>query len=249
MSKKFSECDIIEFHKAYMSGESTCDIAKRIGCHSSTLRNRFHRMGLPVRDSSESKIVLNAQLSAEARTSRASAAHDAVRGKKHSFEQLCRRAIGVEAAPHNMPSTEQAIYNSLLERGLFIIPQKAVGKYNLDFAVNGTVAVEIYGGGWHAKGSHARRHEERTRYILDAGFHVVIIWTHQLYDARVGAINEIISLLEQTSSNPTMLRQYRVIWCNGDIVHSVNAQDDNFPFKPAFKMLRDSEGRYYRAAD
>ena len=52
----------------------------------------------------------------------------------------------------------------LRDAGLDVIHQKAIGPYNVDLAA-GSVAVEVFGGGWHRRQAEG----ERLRYILDAG--------------------------------------------------------------------------------
>lgn len=250
---KFTNDDILNLHKAYMSGESTVDIGKRIGCHSSTLRNRFHALGLTVRDSSNAHIASAARQTKEQRSAWTKAAHDAVRGSKRSFNDLCKRANGVEKNPPPM-SKHELHFTELLKENLGMWRkvqfQKAVGIYNLDFVVDDSIAVEIFGGGFHGYDRHLARHQDRVRYILNAGFHVLILWVIKPTDYFwTVAIQQLHSLREFSCCHPTAPRQYRVVWRDGKFIHSCDAQSDNFPIKPAFKRLRDANGRYYTISD
>ena len=105
----------------------------------------------------------------------------------------------------------------LSERGLDVTPQRAIGPYNLDIAVNAPlIAVEIYGGKWHSTGTHRIRHFERCKYLLDLGWNVVIVWVDGLrYPLDIGADNYIVAFVEQLRRAPTVRGQYRVILGNG----------------------------------
>ncbi len=245
MPRKLTNTDVINLHKRYLSGESSNDIAKTVGVAGGSLRKRFQVLNLPLRSISEGNRVQAQRTTPEARSKRAQAAHDAVRGKKQPIEQLLERAIYNEAFPQEMSAAEQTLYERLLPFGE-VVRQKAVGIYNLDFCINDSIGVECWGGQWHGYGRHAARHLERTRHILNAGYDIVIVWVCKKR-IPVDSLIDAITSLQSTSRNPASLRQYRVIWSSGYVL-SRNANSDDFPLKPSFIRLTDSLGRYKNIA-
>jgi hypothetical protein len=129
-----------------------------------------------------------------------------------------------------------------------IAHQRACGPYNIDLLAGETIAVEVYGGGWHANGRHAARHGERTRYLLDRGFDVVIVWVEKKYGrAWVGALKHVVADLERSDRTPSAVREYRVIRRRGEIL-TRNANDRDLPLKPPAEVGRNASGRYERLA-
>lgn len=243
---RFSTADIRELYRRYEAGESSCDLAESLGCHSSTLRNRFHKLGLPVRDQSAMKVLEMSKLPADEIARRLSAAHEAARGRKASTGERERRATARQLNPATMTNTEALMAAQLRARGLDYVFQQAAGVYNIDFAVSGSVAVECFGGGWHNSGHHLDRHQARTTYLLDHGWHVVIVWVQKQHDSCASAIADVVGLVELSRRDPAALRQYRVIWANGDLVIALDSGAAEFPCKPSFEVHRDAaNGRFY----
>lgn len=244
----FSEAQILNFHKRYMAGESSVDISRAIGCHSSTLRNRWKRMGLAVRDGSGSMLLRMSKTSDADRRKLVAGANRAAKGRRAGFDELCRRAASTERFVSAMPDTEATVWREILQHGN-VVRQKAFGPYNVDFCVGYSIAVEVYGGNWHQSGRHAARHPERTRYLLNRGLHVVVIWLAKAgeCDAGIQTLHNLIADLKLAGSDPAAPRQYRVIGSDGNVIHAGDANDSDFPSKPAGKLGRDSKGRYFSA--
>ena len=80
------------------------------------------------------------------------AAHDAVRGTKRTIEALEKRALGKERKLPKMSRWETWFAEWLTSQGIEFTFNKAFGKYNFDFAIGGSIAVELYGGAFHADG-------------------------------------------------------------------------------------------------
>lgn len=98
--------------------------------------------------------------------------------------------------------------------------QKAIGPYNADLAAY-PVAVEIFGGNWHARGRHAARFPDRVRYFLDQGWNLVIVWVldRRRWQSAIpltpAAADYIASFVQLTRRDPSTRGQYRVIWGDG----------------------------------
>jgi very-short-patch-repair endonuclease len=160
----------------------------------------------------------------------ASAAHDAVRGIPKTEEQLLRAASARERAGWNQRTSanEKVLDAWLRAQGVFPIREKAVGIYNVDFAIE-TVAVEVLGGSWHAcKPAHARR----TPYILNQGWALLFVWSFKRAPLCAEAGEYLISYLEETRRNPSLRGQYRVIRGDGQVAASGGSDDDEFALVP-----------------
>lgn len=155
------------------------------------------------------------------------AAHDAVRGKKRSAEDLEKRALSKERNPPQMSRWEMVFSDWLTIQNIPHTYSKAFGKYNIDFAIGTSVAVELYGGAFHSDGRAAARLNERMRYLLDGGWNVYIIWCLSKEEGIFpGCLNDFIAFLERTRSDKAFCSQYRVIWSDGDLISSGGFETD-----------------------
>lgn len=173
------------------------------------------------------------------------AAHKATRGRSPTFEEKCKTAATFEKRGNRRSSRFEGELLSLLsERGLSPVPQKAIGPYNCDFALPG-VAVEVLGGQWHWYGEHAARLEERTRYILNAGWHLLMIHVNPLSPLTGAVADYVVTYAKRASRNPSAAREYRVIWRAGEFSVAGSADDDKISIDPPFRGRRNSAtGRY-----
>lgn len=162
-------------------------------------------------------------------------AHDAVRGKKCGEDELIERAKYRELHKLGQSRYELAIIEELRNRGLGVIEQFAVGKYNVDFLVEDTVAVEVYGG-WHS----TQNHTIRDNYILDKGFYRFTIWlnSNKAFEPATCA-DKIITFLEDIRTNKAIDREHRVIWSDGQFRTFLGRDIHNIPIR-----FRDELGRY-----
>jgi very-short-patch-repair endonuclease len=101
--------------------------------------------------------------------------------------------------------------------GIDCVPQKAVGIYNIDLAVEDTrIAIELFGGSWHSTGRHKARHHRRCKYLFDKGWAVVIVWVDKRrHPFGVGACKKIVALAEHRRTSPAPFGEYHVIFGNG----------------------------------
>ena len=244
----FSPAQLSELHLRYLAGESSPDIAKSIGCPSATLRTAWKRHGFAVRNISEGNALQAARANPAVRAARAVKAHDAARGRIQTHGEKIQRALTRESRKLGISDQESRMVSMLTDAGIACRTQVAVGPYNVDILAGDRVAVEIFGGFWHGYGKHAASHKKRFRHILDAGFSVIIIWIAQANESRwIRYTEEIVSLMEFVRSNPTAPSQYRMVWCNGDLVLALDGNTEDLPIKPVCKLGRDASGRYYRA--
>ena len=91
----------------------------------------------------------------------------------------------------------------LVARGITFVPQRAVAQYNIDLAIGDSIAVEVFGGGWHGYGRHAARFEERTRYLLSHGWHQVVIWINpRRKDGLNIAFDQLMDFVQMLQREP-----------------------------------------------
>jgi very-short-patch-repair endonuclease len=139
-----------------------------------------------------------------------------------------RRSARREETLSHASSREHQFGAYLTGAGLAVTPQKAVGPYNIDFAV-GAIAVEILGGGWHA---YKPEHQKRTPYILNQGWHMLFVWDLKKAPLCVEAAEYVVAFAKNASGNPSAIREYRVIRGDGQLMTRGSADDDQFPLVP-----------------
>lgn len=214
---------------AYAAGESEYSLSLRYGVSRNVIRRRLIAAGVEIRDMSAAGKVRARRMTPEERRRQAAAAHAAVRGSRRSEEELLRRAMLREQRGLYDSPGELFLFNELVARGLKPVPQKAIGKYNVDLAV-APVAVEVLGGGWHLEKRH---HSVRTPQILNAGWHLVFVWNHEGSSALTArAADYIVAFLDEVGRQPPTIGQYRVISGDGQLLAAGSGQDDKFPLVP-----------------
>lgn len=201
----------------YLAGESENKLAREIGVGRFCFRRHLVENGIAPRGQSESEAVKWSRMTPEQRKRQVKAAHDAVRGVPLTVDVKMRQAIGKERAKPNVSYAENLLAWYIDKQGFSVVQQKAIGIYNVDIAINElSIAVEIYGGGWHAYGRHIARYFKRTKYLLDSGWHVVIIWVDgRRYPLRREGADNVVSFLQEVCANPSISRQYWVILGDG----------------------------------
>ena len=178
------------------------------------------------------------------------AAHKAVKGKTRTLDDLERRARGKERKPPAPSRWESMFVTWLNSQGISYVASKAIGKYNVDFAVGDSVAVELYGGAFHAQGRAAARLNDRMAYLLNAGWNVYIIWCLSKETTIFGGcFDDFVTFLQKASSDKTFRSQYRVIWSDGDFVSAGSFQRDYLPSVIPARMRHNALSKYKTARD
>lgn len=219
MPAKIEVPNIDNLLKRYVAGESENELAREAGINRWTFRSRLLAAGITPRNQSQSETLKWASMTPAQRERQTAAAHKATKGRKASVLERIKRALTVEKKTIHTSPVEIELAQRLRDRGVNITPQKAVHMYNVDIAVNAPpIAVEVYGGHFHASGSHATRHHKRTKYLLDRGWSVLIVWIHaRNYPLGVGCDDYIVSMIDELRRNPSTGSQYRVILGNGKL--------------------------------
>jgi hypothetical protein len=141
-----------------------------------------------------------------------------------------------EGRIHRKSKGERAVFKILSNRFNDVIPSKQIDIYNADFAV-GSVTVEVFSGGWSVSDrKRIDRYIDRCKKISSLGFHTVFVI---LYDSVVHDASELIRTIEEFSSLPPGLSQYRVIWGNRKGASGNGADIDHDAFISPFVNVRD----------
>jgi hypothetical protein len=240
---------------AYEAGESEYSLSQRFGAARTTIRPRLEAAGVQIRDRSSAGLNRAAKMTREERLAQLRNAHAVWRepvdpaspprqtpprlvskateigpdGKRHyTGEFKVARAKLIEQAGRYDSPGEMLLGEALTERGLLVVPQKAIGKYNVDLAV-APVAVEVLGGGWHS--SKRRTSPARQRSSMRAG-----TWcssgTTRGERPGADAADYLVAFVEEVRRNPPAVSQYRVITGNGELLAAGSADDDEFPLVP-----------------
>lgn len=201
----------------YTSGVSENAIAKQFGVSRSVIRNRLLKSGVVIRGQTEANQLSMSQRTPEEKARNAQSAHDAIRGKSYSRQELCERASKRQKSFTSFDSPyEIAIANELRCRGIKFIPQLAVDKYNIDFAIGNYIAFEVFGGHWHSQGRAAARFDDRSKHIFSTDRAIVICWFSLNTISNIPAIVDyLISLDKVLCSDPAARCKHYVIGSDG----------------------------------
>ena len=222
-----------EIARRYIAGESENALAREFGVARTVITCRLRMAGVERRGSTEANRMMMAKRTPEENARNVAAAHVATANREQTLEEKIRRAkTRQERQTHTSPN-ELRFAKMLGERGISdCIPQLAIGPYNTDIGA-APVAVEIFGGGWHAYGDHARLAETRIRYILDQGWNLVIIWIDERRRRfPVKAADYVAAFIEQARRDPTMRGQYRVIGSDGKAFTARELKINQLTFRP-----------------
>lgn len=206
-----------EIVRRYLAGESEKTLATAFGVDRLAIRARLRSAGVVRRGIKEASQLASSKKTSEEHIRHAMAAHGAALGRVQSLAEKTKRAATREAKQLGVSPAERVLAVWLGQRGYVFRPQMAVGPYNVDLGSD-AVAVEIFGGGWHAYGDHHRRARERYRYLTDLGLNLVIIWVGdgvRMPSLQAATADYIASFVEETRRDPSIRGQYRMIWGDG----------------------------------
>lgn len=239
----------------YIAGESENQLAQEAGVNRSTFRQRLLEAGITPRTQSESERFKWGRMTTAQRSNQVRAAHDATRGRKAPFSELCQRAKSREGSLTYNVAPEEIELAHFLRFAMMeyrweiidffpweIIHNFAVGPYNCDIGIS-PIAVEVWGGGWHPKPIDI----ERTKYILNAGYSILYVDLDQRrYPLGHIVTNYVVSLYETTRMNPSGKRQYWMVRGDGELIFK-RFNDNNISLIPPFTSGHNpTNGQYVR---
>jgi very-short-patch-repair endonuclease len=234
-----------EVERLYSEGIGVGGIGDRMGVAPNVIRRLLEDRGVHLRNRSEQQFARMGRTSFEERQCLARKANETVRGRPTSKESRIKAAKTYQEKRDRRSSDLEKLFEEMMsDRGINLIPQTAIGRYNCDFTIN-SVAVEIWGGGWHFTGEHAARFSERTNEIFDCGFDLLILPFTKPDTLTSDVADHIATFLKELSSNPPIERQYWVIWGAGQALVTGGRDAIDKALVSPFKSRRNlTNGRY-----
>lgn len=238
--------DLVTLRSMYEGGTSVKGLAKEFGVASSVIVSRLGEIEITPRNRSEAMYVRMGQTSTEERRRLTDAAHAAVRGVTQTEEHRCKIASTRETIRFKISRAEDMFVEMLSEHGISCTQQKAFGRYNVDITLNEfPIIVEINGGGWHSFGAHAARYAKRTKYLLDCGMDVIIIWVDGInYPLESGATDYIVALSEKLGSQKPVRGHEHMIRGDGQSTSIGQRKFNDLPVVPCSERRNEITGRF-----
>lgn len=244
-SRRLISFDLDMAIKLFESGVGISGIARDMCLSVEVIRRAFNHAGIKTRNRSEQQFARMRKATPEQRKEWSSHSHNAIRGKPAKRTRLEKMARTKELRCSPRKSPYEDILASMLEtRGIEFVAQKAIGIYNCDLAAH-PVAVEVWGGHWHWHGEHLARTEKRFNEVMNSGWHIIAIAVNVTSPLTESVADYVTSFIDMCRSNPSIPREYRVIWRAGEFVTRGCLNDDNFSIEPPFTRSRNiTNGRY-----
>lgn len=230
----------------YEAGESEFALARRFDATRASIRIRLKRAGVHIRNQSEAEALKWSRMTEEQRTAQVRPAHRASAGRAKSIEEKSKIARTRQAHGLNRSSGEFILTAVLESRGVAVVPQQAVGIYNCDIGAF-PVAIELFGGGWHWYGGHARIAPDRIRFFMEHGWSMLMIRVDERSRLTEATADMICSYMATRSDGQDAIPEYRVVRANGEPICSGRLGEGDITIEYAFTLERNPEtGRYSR---
>ena len=99
--------------------------------------------------------------------------HEKIRGAHRSIEDLEKRAKTKQFTV-KLSKLEQTFLDAFQNAGINVVPQYAVSKFNIDFAItNRKIAIEIDGGHWHQSSRKLAQDWQKETFLREEGWTVI----------------------------------------------------------------------------
>lgn len=189
--------NINHYVERYAAGVSVQELAKEAGVAAGTMAKRLREQGVEIAPPSTS------------------AANIARRGSRSSIAELERRARGREGRLDRNSRHEVELAALFTERAIEFIPQKAIGPYNVDFALaSAPIAVEVRGGGGNPRVVANRM--KRIEYLLDRGWTVIEVFMRRM-EMTAKVTDYIVAAADELRGQPPARGEHRMVWANGQL--------------------------------
>ncbi len=205
-------------HEYTVTKRTIQDIARELGVSRSVISHRLINGGVTIRTMSEASFLSATRQTPKQRLDRVKNAHDAIRGTHNTRETKVKRAKTVEYNCTIDSGLESMVFESMLDRGIRMNPQTAIDIYNVDFTIDSSIVVEIFGGNWHFYGRHRARHTERYKKIIDSGYTVIILHITNPYPFTNAVADDMAAYIKRLSRDKSIIGKNRMVWGTFDRV-------------------------------
>lgn len=244
----FTEEQKAEMRSLYESGIGANGVAEKMGltCAPNTVVSYLLKFYGKLRDRSEQQFARMAISTPEQIAKLTEAAHKASKGRKADRSEGMKRAKTMEGSHNRRSKWEKPVFEAIREFFPEAVPSKAVDVYNLDIGI-GSVAVEIFGGGWsYTDKARVDKYIKRTKHLAELGYSTIfVVFASKLTD--VFDRDNLVKQIQIASLDPSSARQYRVIWGDFNAASGLCSEIDHDAFICPFVNIRNvATGRYKR---
>lgn len=203
-----------EIARRYGEGESIKSIAHSFGVARVVINRRLDQLGVEHRSISDSMRAKYDAMTAEER-----------RTLVATPERLEACAKTRQRTLSAVGTGEAWLAAELASAGMSVVPQAAVGKYNVDVLVNDSVAVELMADSPFPYTSE--RDRKRIEYLLQRCA-VVVVWSAGRFVLTPTSMRDVVAFCERVCADPAFSQgKYWVIRGSGELAFaSHNADND-----------------------
>lgn len=215
MPAKIQGINIDDLIQRHLSGESVNKIAQSLGIARITINRWFAQNGFVARNHSESESIKWSLMTPEQRQKQVKAAHNAIIGKAKDNDLLKKTAKTREQTKQYIGKGELELKKAIEKKGISVIAQKAFDRYNIDLAINDSVAVEVF---FCATNPLSRKNDSKKIVeLLKKNWLVIYIIFSPTADILMIDFNYIASIVDMLSRDPSIRGKYFVIRANGKL--------------------------------
>lgn len=220
------------FAESYRLGETLQSLCLAYNVGRRVAERYLIEHGITPRNRSEAAAVRWRNMDNDGRRALIEPANNAKRGKPAGHISLERRAITMERTLQLASRTDLLFAWWLVMRGISVTPQKAVGRYNIDIAVQESrIAVEV-GGDWHVTDFFKSRRtipSKRRQFLFDEGWRLIEVRIDSGRILRETAADRVVALIEEARQGKSSWGQYCVIWGNGEPAPTISDDGNDRP--------------------
>jgi very-short-patch-repair endonuclease len=212
MPAKRDDIDADHLVEDYLGGDSQRVLAARYLCSQATVGRVLAEAGVALRSRSAAGLLRASRASDEQRAIWRDR-FEPIRRKSTTPTALARRAVARQTVEGQIGRFERETEEALARCGFEPRRQVAVGKYNVDLAVN-QLAVEIHTNAHGPRtGSRIGTIQSRVDYLTDQGWTVLYVWCP--YGINPGDARNVIARVDELRGSPAVPGEYRVLRCHG----------------------------------
>lgn len=155
-----------------------------------------------------------------------------LRGQDGYIPEYHSKVKGAQSRERNglMNEAEQYVFDRLGESNFEVTPQKAVGTYNIDLAIDShSIAIEVCCRGSFSKYLRDGTYADRIIKLGECGWHVYILANVDSECVRRDGIDDMLAWINFTKTNPTIAREYRMVRGAFDLLACGKIESNNLP--------------------
>jgi very-short-patch-repair endonuclease/transposase len=216
-----SRFDLSAAVERYVAGETMQALAREFGITRRRMEMAIRAAGHQPRTMLQAIGLRYTRMRVSERRSIVAKAHIAKRGRNASEKSLERRARTMEATLQLASRADLMLGIWLAQRGIIFTPQKAVGRYNVDLAIEELrVAVEV-NGSWHYFADRISSEVKRREYLINHGWRLIeVVLTSQCEKVwkylRPACADKVVALVKMLRADEAAWGQHCMIGGDGE---------------------------------